>query len=308
MSDSRLALYISIASLVTFLIVAFFGNQRGTERDKPIMEPVRPIAFKNAKTIPLPEEIDLAGEPVPLHIDDVKERLDKELHINSYWHNNTIFLFKRANRWFPVIEPILEKNGVPDDFKYLALIESGLENVTSYAGAVGFWQILKSTGKEYGLEINRDVDERYHPVKSTEAACKYLKRAYDKFGNWTLVAASYNRGMRGMQNALDNQKVDNSYYDLMLNDETSRYVFRILAIKQIFESPQDYGLDISKEHLYEPYSYRTDTVRNSTNWVDYSREQNTTYKTLRIYNPWIQDDDIRIGRNEYYVINLPIGD
>ncbi|WKV13057.1 lytic transglycosylase domain-containing protein [Marivirga harenae] len=308
MSDSRLALYISIASLVTFLIVAFFGNQRGTERDKPIMEPVRPIAFKNAKTIPLPEEIDLAGEPVPLHIDDVKERLDKELHINSYWHNNTIFLFKRANRWFPVIEPILEKNGVPDDFKYLALIESGLENVTSYAGAVGFWQILKSTGKEYGLEINRDVDERYHPVKSTEAACKYLKRAYDKFGNWTLVAASYNRGMRGMQNALDNQKVDNSYYDLMLNDETSRYVFRILAIKQIFESPQDYGLDISKEHLYEPYSYRTDTVRNSTNWVDYSRGQNTTYKTLRIYNPWIQDDDIRIGRNEYYVINLPIGD
>lgn len=308
MSDSRLALYISIASLVTFLVVAFFGNQRGTERDKPIMEPVRPIAFKNAKTIPLPEEIDLAGEPVPLHIDDVKERLDKELHINSYWHNNTIFLFKRANRWFPVIEPILKKNGVPDDFKYLALIESGLENVTSYAGAVGFWQILKSTGKEYGLEINRDVDERYHPVKSTEAACKYLKRAYDKFGNWTLVAASYNRGMRGMQNALDNQKVDNSYYDLMLNDETSRYVFRILAIKQIFESPQDYGLDISKEHLYEPYSYRTDTVRNSTNWVDYSREQNTTYKTLRIYNPWIQDDDIRIGRNEYYVINLPIGD
>lgn len=307
MSDSKFALYISIASLVTFLIVAFYGNQKEDEIHKPVMEPTKPITFKNAKTIPLPEKIDLAGEAVPLHIDDVKERLDKELHINSYWHNNTIFLFKRANRWFPVIEPILKKNGVPDDFKYLALIESGLENVTSYAGAVGFWQILKSTGKEYGLEINRDVDERYDPVKSTEAACQYLKRAYQKFGNWTLVAASYNRGMRGMQNALDNQKVDN-YYDLMLNDETSRYVFRILAIKQIFESPEDYGLDISKEHLYEPYAYRTDTVRNSTDWVEYAKAQNTSYKMLRIYNPWIQDDDIRIGRNEYYVVSLPLRD
>lgn len=304
MSDSKFALYISIASLITFLIVAFFGNQRTEETTMPITESSAPISFTNAKTIPLPKRIDLAGEEVPLEIDDVKERLDKELHINSYWHNNTIFLFKRANRWFPVIEPILKKNGIPDDFKYLALIESGLENVTSYAGAVGFWQILKSTGREYGLEINRDVDERYHPVLSTEAACKYFKRSYDKFGNWTLVAASYNRGMRGMQNALDHQKVDN-YYDLMLNDETSRYVFRILAIKQIFENPKDYGLNILKEHLYEPYEYRYDTVRNSTDWVNYAKEQNTTYKTLRIYNPWIQDEDIRIGRDEYYVVSLP---
>jgi len=305
MTDSKFALYISIASLVTFLIVAIYGNQNRVETHKPVMEPTKPIAFTNAKTIPLPERIDLAGEKVPLDVDDVKERLDKELHINSYWHNNTIFLFKRANRWFPVIEPILEKNGIPDDFKYLALIESGLENLTSYAGAVGFWQILQSTGKEYGLEINRDVDERYHPVKSTEAACKYFKKSYEKFGDWTLVAASYNRGMRGMQNALDHQKVDN-FYDLMLNDETSRYVFRILAIKQIFESPEDYGLNISKEHLYEPYVYRTDTVRNSTDWVEYAKKQNTTYKTLRIYNPWIQDEDIRVGRNEYYVVSLPV--
>lgn len=305
MTDSKFALYISIASLVTFLIVVIYGNQnRGVETHKPVLEPADPIAFTNAKTIPLPKRIDLAGEEVPLEVDDVKERLDKELHINSYWHNNTIFLFKRANRWFPVIEPILKKNGIPDDFKYLALIESGLENVTSYAGAVGFWQILKSTGREYGLEINRDVDERYHPVLSTEAACKYFKKSYEKFGNWTLVAASYNRGMRGMQNALDHQKVDN-YYDLMLNDETSRYVFRILAIKQIFESPKDYGLNILKEHLYEPYVYQYDTVRNSTNWVDYAKEKNTTYKTLRIYNPWIQDEDIRIGRNEYYIVSLP---
>jgi len=303
MTDSKFALYISIASLVTFLIVAFLGKEEKTEVVyKPGMAGHN--SFKNAKTIPLPERMDLAGEEVPLEIDDVKERLDKELHINSYWHNNTIFLFKRANRWFPMIEPILEKNGIPDDFKYLALIESGLENVRSYAGAAGFWQILKSTGREYGLEINRDVDERYHPVLSTEAACKYLKRAYEKFGNWTLVAASYNRGMRGMQNALDNQKVDN-YYDLMLNDETSRYVFRILAIKQIFEHPENSGLEIVKEELYDPYVYRYDTIRSSTEWVEYAKKQGTSYKTLRIYNPWIQDDDIRVGRNEKYVVSLP---
>jgi hypothetical protein len=306
MTDSKFALYISIASLITFLFVAFFRKEGKTEIHKPVTEQMQPIAFKNAKTIPLPQRIDLAGEEVPLDIDDVKERLDKELHINSYWHNNTIFLFKRANRWFPVIEPILKENGIPDDFKYLALIESGLENVDSYAGAAGFWQILKSTGREYGLEINRDLDQRYHPVLSTKAACKYLKRSYDKFGNWTLVAASYNRGMRGIQDALDNQKVDN-FYDLKLNDETSRYVFRILAIKQIFESPEDYGLDISKEHLFKHYVYRYDTVKNSTNWIDYAKEKGTNYKTLRIYNPWIQDDDIRIGRDEYYVISLPAG-
>jgi len=304
MSDSRYALIISIASLLTVLVVAFYGINKNVKQDQYIERPKRPIAFTNAKTIPLPDKIDLAGEVVPLDIDDVKERLDKELHINSYWHNNTIFLFKRASRWFPIIEPILKENGIPDDFKYLALIESGLENVQSYAGAVGFWQILKSTGREYGLIINRDVDERYHPIKSTEAACKYFKRAFNKFGNWTLVAASYNRGMRGMQNALDHQKVDN-YYDLMLNDETSRYVFRILAIKQIFETPEDYGLDISKEHLYQPYQYRFDTLRNSTDWVEYANEQKVTYKTLRIYNAWIQDDDIRVGRGEYYVVSLP---
>lgn len=289
------------------LVVAFFGNQARMESPKPAMELPLAIPFMNAKTLSLPEKVDLAGEEVPLAIADVRERLDKELHINSYWHNNTIFLFKRANRWFPIIEPILKKNGIPDDFKYLALIESGLENVASYAGAEGFWQILKGTGKEYGLEINRDVDERYHPVLSTEAACKYFNQAYRKFGDWTLVAASYNRGMRGMQDALDHQKVDN-YYDLRLNEETSRYVFRIIAIKLIFENPEEYGLMINKEQLYEPYVYRYDTIRNYTKWVDYAIEQGITYKTLRIYNPWIQDDDISMGRNDYYVVSLPAKD
>lgn len=211
---------------------------------------------------------------------------------------------KRANRWFPVIEPILKEYNIPDDFKYLALIESGLENVTSYAGAVGFWQILKGTGEELGMEINSDVDERYHPVKSTIAACKYLNRSYNKFGNWTTVAASYNRGMRGMQNAMEHQKAED-YYDLMLNEETSRYVFRILAIKLILLHPEDYGFEIHQEHLYPPYSYRYDTLTNSTDLVEYALEQNVDYKTLKLYNPWLNDDKIRVRRNEFYVISLP---
>ncbi|GAA5041754.1 murein transglycosylase [Marivirga lumbricoides] len=307
MSESRLALYISILAAFTFLVIAFKGNQSKEPRPATQEEEIvltEPLGFINARSIPLPEKVAFAGEQVPLEIPDVKERLDKELHINSYWHNNTIFLLKRANRWFPIIEPILKEYGIPEDFKYLALIESGLENVTSYAGAVGFWQILESTGEELGLEINRDVDERYHPVKSTIAACKYLKRAHDKFDSWTLVAASYNRGMRGMQNALDHQKAD-TYYDLMLNSETSRYVFRIIAIKLIVENPKDYGLEIEKTHLYAPYIYRYDTIRNSTDLVDYAISQGTTYKTLKIYNPWLIDDEISVRGDDFYVISLP---
>ncbi len=306
MSESRFALYISILVLLTFLVIAFKGNQnrRQPVKVKPDIVMSEPMGFINAKSITLPKKMEFAGEQVPLNILDVKERLDKELHINSYWHNNTIFLMKRANRWFPVIEPILKEYNIPDDFKYLALIESGLENVTSYAGAVGFWQILKSTGEELGLEINNDVDERYHPVKSTIAACKYLNRSYNKFGDWTNVAASYNRGMRGMERAMEHQENDD-YYNLMLNEETSRYVFRILAIKLIFQEPKDYGFEIQQEHLYPPYNYRYDTITNSTDLVEYALEQNVDYKTLKIYNPWLNDDKLRVRRNDFYVISLP---
>ncbi len=303
MSSNRFALYISILSLFTVLIIAFSGSD---EEEKAVGTPTTlpPVAFINAKTIALPESMTFAGEKVPFNIPDVKERLDKELHINSYWHNNTIFLLKRANRWFPVVEPILKENGIPEDFKYLALIESGFENVRSYAGAEGFWQIMKATGKEYGLEISSDVDERYHPVKATQAACDYLNWAHNKLGSWTLVAAAYNRGVRGMTNALENQKADN-YYSLMLNEETYRYVFRVLAIKQIFSNPKTYGFDIQAEHLYTPYNYRYDTLKNSVSLIDYAIEQGTDYKTLKIYNPWLRDDKLKVGRNNYYVMSLP---
>jgi hypothetical protein len=262
--------------------------------------------FINAKSWDIPEQLDFAGEPVDLGIPDVYQRFDRELHINTYWHNNTIFLIKRANQWLPMIEPILEEYGIPDDFKYLAIIESDLMNKVSPARAVGFWQMLEGTGKEYGLEISREVDERYDPWKSTEAACKYLRKAYEKFGSWTLVAASYNRGMRGMENAIADQQ-ERDYYKLLLNEETSRYVFRILAAKEIISNPAKYGFAIQEHHLYQPLEYRLVKVdKDIRDLVAYAKEQGVDYKTLKIYNPWLRSDKLNVRRNHSYTLRLPI--
>ena len=263
--------------------------------------------YYNAKSIPIPDSLTFAGEPVPLNIPDVRERLDRELHINSYWHNNTIFLIKKANRWLPQIEPILKEHGIPDDFKYLTAIEGSFRNDVSPMQAVGFWQIRKDAGKEFGLEINREVDERYDPLKSTVAACKYLRKAYDKFGSWTLVAASYNRGMSGLQRAIDNQQVD-SYYDLLLNEETARYVFRILAIKEIIENPSKYSFQIDKDHLYEPEKVKYIEVTESIDdLVEFAKEQGINYKLLKRHNPWLRKDKLTVKKN-IYQIAIPIVD
>ena len=253
----------------------------------------------------VPTEMTFAGEPVPLSIPDVHERLDKELQINCYLHSNTIFLIKRANRWFPQMEKILEKHGIPEDFKYLPLIESNLLNVISYKDAVGYWQILKASGKELGLEITNEVDERYDPLKATEAACLYLKKAYRKFGSWTMVAASYNRGMGGVERALENQN-EKSYYDLYLNDETSRYVFRILAIKEIAENPLRYGFAINPDHLYKPESLRYVEVDETIkDLVDFAKSHGTNYKLLKRHNPWLREDRLTIKKGKKYSIAIP---
>jgi hypothetical protein len=258
-----------------------------------------------AISIDLPKNVTFANEKVPVDITDVRERLDKELQINTYFHSNTIFLIKRANRWLPQIEKILREHNIPDDFKYLPLIESNLLNVRSPKDAVGYWQILESSGKEYGLEITREVDERYDPIKATEAACKYLAQAYRKFGNWTMVAASYNRGMAGMQRAIDDQKVD-SYYDLYLNEETSRYVFRIIAIKEIAENPMKYGFRIKPEHLYEEESLRYVEVDESIrDLVDFALDQGTNYKMLKHYNPWLREEKLTVRKGQSYRIAFP---
>lgn len=257
------------------------------------------------RSFELPEKLDFAGEPVPLHMMDVRERLDREIHVNSYWHSSTIFLIKRSHRWLPEIERILEENGIPTDFKYLSVIESGLENAVSHKQAVGFWQIREATGKELGLEINREVDQRYDPYASTVAATKYLKKAKERFGNWTNVAASYNMGMYGFDEELKDQKVE-SYYDLLLNEETSRYMFRLLAIKEILENPRKYGYDIPEELRYPPIPLDTvevtETIRDL---VDFAQENGITYKELKLHNPWLRKNSLTVKRNERYVIRMP---
>ena len=265
-----------------------------------VLHPLPAISFA------IPKQISFAAESAPLNIPDVRERLDKELQINCYTHSNTIFLMKRANRWLPQMEKILRDYGIPDDFKYLPLIESNLLNVTSPRDAVGYWQILKTSGRELGLEITDEVDERYDPLKATVAACKYLKTAYSKFGNWTLAAASYNRGMGGLQRAISDQEVK-SYYDLYLNDETSRYVFRLLAIKEIIENPKRYGFTVSPEHLYPEEQLRYIEVDETIkDLVSFSLKQGINYKLLKRYNPWLREDRLTIKKGQKYRIALPV--
>lgn len=255
--------------------------------------------------LPLPDSLSFAGELVPMDEWDLRERYDRELLVNTYWQSNTMLYFKRANRWFPVIEPILAAHGVPDDFKYLALIESGLMNVVSPAGAAGFWQLLQHTGGELGLEVNTQVDERYHLEKATAAACKYLLDARQRFGSWTLAAAAYNMGNAGVNRQIESQKV-NDYYDLYLNEETARYMFRILAVKTIFSDPQASGFYFRKEDLYEPLKYRTLVVDTTiADLPAFALLQGSNYKQLRLLNPWIRGVELPNRSGKVYEIKLP---
>lgn len=253
----------------------------------------------------LPTQIDFAGEAAPLTIVDVRERLDREMVINTNMHSSTTLIIKRASRAFPVIEPILKKYGVPDDFKYLAVIESGLVNAVSPAGARGVWQFMPETAKEKGMEVNDFVDERYHLEKSTEAACRYLLEAKNKFGNWTLAAASYNGGMFGINRQLESQQVSD-YYDVLLTEETSRYVFRILALKEIMQNPVKYGFDIPKEQLYFPIEIRKIEIDTPiTNLSSFAKEIGINYKILKLHNPWLRDKKLENMSNKKYVFEIP---
>ncbi|GAB1309735.1 lytic transglycosylase domain-containing protein [Urechidicola sp. KH5] len=257
------------------------------------------------KALKIPAGINFAGEHIPIEKPDIRERLDRELLVNTYWQSNMLLLMKRANKYFPLIEPILEKNGIPDDFKYLALIESGLMNVTSPAGAKGFWQIMKATARENGLEVNSNVDERYHIEMATEVACKYLIKSKERFGNWTLAAAAYNGGNAGMSRRLDTQHVDN-YYDLLLGEETGRYVFRIAAVKEIMENPDKYGFLFDKEDLYNLQSTRMVEVDTAiTNIALFAKDFDTNYKELKIHNPWLRENHLNNKSRKLYYIKIP---
>jgi len=300
-------LFASIALLFVGVLYLFFNRDKKKE---PEQEPVTEImtfveGMNYAMPVPIPDSVAFAGELVPTGLFYVKEQLDRELTVNTYWHSSTLLTIKRANRWFPIIEPILAKKGIPADFKYLALIESALMNVVSPSGAAGFWQFLEKTGKEYGLEINKEVDERYHVEKATAAACDYLNQAYLKFGNWTLVAASYNAGQGKIDETIDRQQARN-FYHLYLNEETSRYIYRILALKIIYENPVKYGFKIEKGDLYDPLNVKTVKVTSTISDLPaFARQQNTTYHMLKELNPWLRSDKLTVRGREEYLILLP---
>ena len=259
----------------------------------------------NVYALDLPKELDFAGERVPLEIPDVYERLDREFLVNTYWQSNGLLLIKRSNKYFPIIEPILKRNGVPDDFKYLALIESGLLDVVSPSGASGFWQFMKAAAIEHGLEVNNNVDERYHLEKATQAACDYLKKAKQSTGSWTMAAAAYNAGIAGMNNQATAQQTSN-YYDLWLNTETSRYVFRILAVKEIMKNPKKYGFNFEKRHLYnEVPTFNVKIETSIENLADFAKQHNITYKELKIHNSWLRDRKLENKSGKTYYIKIP---
>jgi hypothetical protein len=252
-----------------------------------------------------PDNLKFANENIPESTFDVWERLDKELLKNIYWQSNTLLYFKRANKYFPIIEEILEKNNIPSDFKYLALIESGFEFKVSPSGAAGFWQIMKGTAREYGLEVNYAIDERYHLTKSTEVACKYLQKAYDKFGSWTLAAASYNMGINGVQRQVKKQNTNN-YFNLYLNDETSRYVFRIIVIKEIIENPRKYGFVFRQNDLYSYPSVKQIRVDSTiNNLYSFAQENDINYKILKRFNPWLRTSKLPDESRRVYYIDVP---
>jgi membrane-bound lytic murein transglycosylase D len=258
------------------------------------------------KALKIPDELTFAGEKVPTELYDIKERMDRELLVNTYWQSNGLLLIKRAHKYFPIIEPMLKKYGIPDDFKYLAVAESGLENNSSSAGAAGFWHFLKSSAKEYGLEVNQNVDERYNLEKATKVAADYLKKSKKRFGTWTLAAAAYNAGNTRIARNLKKQQVTD-YYDLLLNSETSRYVLRIVALKEVLSYPKKYGFEFEKEDLYTSPATRTvkvDTV--ITNIASFAKGFNTNYKELKLHNAWLRENKLNNKSRKLYKITIPI--
>lgn len=270
----------------------------------------RPVSLEQialrCNDIEFTEDVTFAGERVPLEMFNIRERYEREMLSVCYFHSNTMLLVKRSARWFPVIEPILQKYGIPEDFKYLCVAESTLTNAVSPAGAVGFWQFMEATGKEYGLEINKEIDMRYNVELETEAACRYFLKSYDIYHNWTLVAASFNAGTRRLSKFIKDQKV-NSYYDLLMADETERYIFRILAFKTIFSDPERYGIYVSKDLVYQPFQYEIVIVDKSVDsWADFALEHGITYKLLKIFNPWLRSSSLKIKNDEMYEVKIPI--
>jgi membrane-bound lytic murein transglycosylase D len=254
---------------------------------------------------PVPDELYFCGERVPMDNFEVYERIDRELIVNTYFHSATILAMKRANRWFPVVEPILEANGTPDDMKYLMIAESGITNAISPAGATGYWQFMEEAALKYGLEVDSEVDERYNMEKATEAACRYLNEAYDLFGSWTMAAASYNTGIENVQKQIERQKAKN-YYNLVFSEETLRYIARAVTIKEIMNNPEKYGFDIKRNELYNPLPYKLVQVNGPVDdLADFAIGYGINYRILKLYNPWLRDNVLKNKDRKVYSIKIP---
>lgn len=294
----RLLLLLSV-----FVITLLFFN---AIPKKEIAQKTNTHETYNIKALKLPVNLNFAGERVPLEKVDIRERMDRELLVNTYWQSNGILLIKRANKYFPILEPLLKKYGLPDDFKFLALAESGFIDETSSVGAAGMWHFLKATGKEYGLEINENVDERYNIEKATKVAAAYLKNSRVRFNSWTLAAAAYNAGNYGIAKRLKNQQVDN-YYDALLPNETERYVFRIIALKEVISNPNKYGFILEEDDLYTLPKTRIIKVDTAiSNITSFAKKLGITYKEFKINNGWLRENNLKNKSKKVYKIKIPI--
>ena len=296
---------LQITGILSILTISAFLLINGIDKNEADPKTYTHPSY-NIQALELPDNLNLAGERVPLEIPDVKERMERELLVNTYWQSNGILLLKRANKYFPILEPLLKKYNLPDDFKFLALAESAFIDETSTAGAAGMWHFMKTTGREYGLEINKNGDERYHIEKSTKVAAEYLINSKERFGSWTLAAAAYNAGNYGIAKRLETQQVTN-YYDALLPDETERYVFRIIALKEIINHPERYGFIIENKDLYtlpKTYTIKVDTaISNITN---FAKRYGLTYKEFKIHNPWLRENKLNNKSRKLYEIKIPI--
>ncbi|MDA9343731.1 transglycosylase SLT domain-containing protein [Algibacter sp.] len=291
--------FVGLLSLCTLFIYAL--------QDAPTDEnfETKLINDYNVYALQVPDDLNFAGEPMPLENPDILERMDRELLVNTYWQSNGLLMFKRAKKYFSIIEPILAKNGVPDDFKYLAVIESGLTNAVSPAGARGVWQIMPATGRENGLEVNKNVDERYNLQKATEVACKYLLKSKSKLGSWTLAAAGYNAGNAGVSRRLKEQGVE-GYYDLLLGEETGRYLFRIVALKEILSNPKKYGFNFREKDLYTNIpTYKVEVDSAVTDFTQFAQSFGINYKILKLHNPWLREPHLNNKSKKPYYVEIP---
>jgi membrane-bound lytic murein transglycosylase D len=294
------AIIIIFAVITILFITQAFGGETRPGKEYTINN-----VNDTSGTYKLPDSVTFAGERMPLENFDTRESLEREIITTAYRHSSTILIIKRAGRYFPVIEKILKEYNVPDDFKYLAVAESDLSNMISPAGATGFWQIMPETGKEEGMEINTEIDERYHLERSTKFACEYFLRSYARYGNWTIAAASYNGGRNGIDDQIEIQGEKN-YYDLLLTEETARYIFRVVAYKLILTDPAAYGFDIGEKELYPQdryYEVKVDTA--VTDFSDFARKFTTNYKMLKYLNPWLRKPYLTNKNGKAYIIKIP---